>query len=151
MQCCAETMQHADTIGDSVARPNPKGAPMMRMGRRLSINNVYIQVNASAMVQYDTSRQDSHSLSRKPKVGDVRTGGTTFFLHRARSQHTAGPSARNQQLHRGTTYATRTRNTPWGLRAMAKPAKAQQGCTYLAESRKRSSHTRIAQQAGHGV
>ena len=25
------------------------------------------------MVQYDTSRQDSHSLSRKPKVGDVRT------------------------------------------------------------------------------
>ena len=25
------------------------------------------------MVQYDTSRQDSRSLSRKPKVGDVRT------------------------------------------------------------------------------
>ena len=25
------------------------------------------------MVQYDTSRQDAHSLSRKPKVGDVRT------------------------------------------------------------------------------
>ena len=34
---------------------------------------MYIQVNASAMVQYDTPRQDSHSLSRKPQVGDVRT------------------------------------------------------------------------------
>ena len=34
---------------------------------------------------------------------------------------------------------------------MAKPAKAQQNRTYLAELRKQSSHTRIAQQAGHGI
>ena len=55
------------------------------------------------------------------------------------------------KLHGGTTYATHTCNILRDQRAAAKPAKAQQNRTYLAELRKQSSHTRTAQQAGHGI
>ena len=86
------------------------------------------------MVQYDTSRQDSHSLSRKPKVGDVSTNSL-------RVRVVAEPEALVQLLD------LRVRRNLHGRPLQASEASGK----WLTDTEAETTHKRRLEKAGYGV